>query len=844
MPDGERLGASFSIDTTALKAGLQQANRLIRESNSEFKAAAAGLDDWTKSEEGLTAKLKNLNDVADLQAKSVEALQKEYDRCIADGLDPMSAAAVKMRTDINKAKADLAKTQSETQKFTSKLEELKSGSNNAADSVEDLGESAEQLDGGFTIAKGAVATFIGNGLTKLADACKNAISNVFNLAESTRETRTAFAKLEQAFDSAGFSAQTAEGTMTELYGVLGDTDRATEASNLLAKMSENEADLETNTRILTGVFAEYGDSIPTEGLAEGMQATAQMGEVQGVLADALEWQGINLDEYNEKLGTMSSAEERAAYIQETLTGLYGESADAYRENNSALIEANEAQLDYTQTLGELGDKIEPITTKVREGFNKILEKVLELVDGADLDAFADTVENAFDTFVNSVLPKVVDGLGWVNDHKDSLIAGLAGIAAGFAAFKVAGIITSVTDALKGMSVAQWAVNAAMSASPITWVAVAIGALVAAIVLLIKNWDKVKEAGAAAWDWIKGAWKSAATWFDKTIITPIKNFFTKLWDSIKTKASDAWNGIKNVFSGVVNWFKTTIVNPMLNSTFFKVIGELAEGCWETIKAVWAVVTTWFEDTIVTPTKESFAYLWNSIKTAAEDAWNGIKNVWNVVKDWFDDKIITPVSNFFGDMWNGLKTKAADAWNGIKSVFSPVADWFENTFRKAWQKVKDVFSTGGQIFDGIKDGIVSAFKTVVNAIIKGVNKVVAVPFNAINNMLDKIRTVSIAGVKPFKNLISRFSVPQIPLLAKGGVVRGATNAIIGEDGAEAVVPLERNTEWIDKVADRLASKQSKSVIVNQTNNYAQAHTRYEIYKSKQQTAAAVRLALQGV
>lgn len=370
MAESERLGASFNIDITSLKAGLQQANRLIRESNSEFKAAAAGMDDWSSSEAGLTAKLKNLNEVADLQSKKVNALQKEYDKCIEDGLDPMSAAAVKMRTDINNEKAALEKTKSEIGKYEDALNDLADASDEAGDEVEDLGDSAKETKEGFTIAKGAIADLISNGIQNLVGACKNAIGSIYGLAESTKESRVAFAKLEQSFDSAGLGAEAAEKTMNDLYGVLGDTDKATEASNLIAKMSKNQEDLDKNTRILTGVFAEYGDSIPTEGLAEAMSATAAMGTVQGVLADALEWQGINLDEYNEKLASMSTEEERAAYIQETLTGLYGKSADTYRENNKALIEANEAQLEYDKTMNKFGDMVEPITTKVKEGFNK------------------------------------------------------------------------------------------------------------------------------------------------------------------------------------------------------------------------------------------------------------------------------------------------------------------------------------------------------------------------------------------------------------------------------------------------------------------------------------------
>ena len=102
MADETRLGANFSIDITNLKAGLAQANRMIKESESEFKAAAAGMDDWTKSSDGISAKIKQLNTTIDLQRKKVDALQQEYDRLVEEGLDPASKQAVELRTDINK----------------------------------------------------------------------------------------------------------------------------------------------------------------------------------------------------------------------------------------------------------------------------------------------------------------------------------------------------------------------------------------------------------------------------------------------------------------------------------------------------------------------------------------------------------------------------------------------------------------------------------------------------------------------------------------------------------------------------------------------------------------------
>ena len=142
-----------------------------------------------------------------------------------------------------------------------------------------------------------------------------------------------------------------------------------------------------------------------------------------------------------------------------------------------------------------------------------------------------------------------------------------------------------------------------------------------------------------------------------------------------------------------------------------------------------------------------------------------------------------------------------------MFGKIADWFADKFKKAWEAVKKCFSfrTGGKIFAGIKDGIVSAFKTVVNAIIRGINKVVSIPFNAINKVLDKLRNVDIAGVTPF-DWIKTFDVPQIPELARGGVLKRGQIGLLEGNGSEAVVPLEKNTRWLDEIASRIYDKMS--------------------------------------
>lgn len=174
------------------------------------------------------------------------------------------------------------------------------------------------------------------------------------------------------------------------------------------------------------------------------------------------------------------------------------------------------------------------------------------------------------------------------------------------------------------------------------------------------------------------------------------------------------------------------------------------------------------------------------------WDEICNIFGKVGQWFYDNVITPVADFFVGMWNGLVDGAAAAWNGIKDVFSTVASFFKNIFSNAWNAVKKVFSTGGKIFDGIKDGIIDGFKAIVNAIIGGINKVVAIPFNGINGALRRIRDISFLGISPFKGLIKEISVPQIPQLATGAVIppRQKFLAMLGDQkhGTNIEAPLE--------------------------------------------------------
>lgn len=517
--------------------------------------------------------------------------------------------------------------------------------------------------------------------------------------------------------------------------------------------------------------------------------------------------------------------ERATALQSAFT------SDSIKGLNLILNAGVGEAAAFEQELRKSSGSAEEMANIMNNNLNGDLTALNSKLEGVQI-ALYEKFEPALRAGVDA-LSKMLDGLSWVIDNGGTIIGVLTGLATAigtYAAITNAAAIKTglLTAATKLATAAQAAFNFVMNMNPIALVISLIVGLVAAFVVLwnkseafrefwINLWEKVKEVTSAAWEAISG-------------------FFTGAWEGVKEAwggvtdfFSGLWDGIKEIFSKIADWINTNVFQPIINFfepviTFYReawqIISELGKGCWEIIKRAWEIVSDWFKSKVIDPVKNYFTNMWNNIKDFASKTWEGIKNIWNVVSSWFDKTIITPVRNYFSNMWDNVKNAASKAWEGIKSVFKPVADWFEDKFKTAWTKVKNVFSTGGKIFDGIKEGITEAFKNVVNAIIRGINKVIAFPFNSINNVLDRIRSASILGISPFRNLGS-ISVPQIPELAQGGVLKRGQVGLLEGNGAEAVVPLDRNKAWIRAVANdllnELTGKAGRSINnKNLTNN----------------------------
>ena len=189
----------------------------------------------------------------------------------------------------------------------------------------------------------------------------------------------------------------------------------------------------------------------------------------------------------------------------------------------------------------------------------------------------------------------------------------------------------------------------------------------------------------------------------------------------------------------------------------------------------------------------AVLWNKcewfregVMTVINAIWGAIQSVGSFIMGVFQN-VFNFVSGIFTNLWNIIQTVV----NTIVSIFSTAWNTIKSVATTVWNGILGLFSAGGKIFTGVVEGIAGVFKTIVNAIIKGINRVIRIPFDTINGILNFIRNIDILGVAPFKGLWKQnpLPVPQIPTLNVG------TNYIAREGLAylhegEAVVPKKYN------------------------------------------------------
>lgn len=451
----------------------------------------------------------------------------------------------------------------------------------------------------------------------------------------------------------------------------------------------------------------------------------------------------------------------------------------------------------------------------------VLPLVREIVEWFTQDALP-VIKEFIGWIAENVLPTLVEIVEWLVQNVLPVIAEIAGW-----------LLETLLPALK--EVLSWIGEhiIAVVAPVIEWLLSTIGGFFSWLSEIFSGgsdtiggvWETIKGFFKSAWDFIVSVWEACQPFFNgiwEGIILPVWGLiqemigaFQMAWDVIKL----AWGYVQPYFAAIWEGIKLAV------SVLWTFLSTGFQNAWEIIKLVWGVVSSWF-GAVWESIKAIFSVVATYLGGFFRTAWEVIKTIWNVAISfftlvWAGIKAVFAVvkgvlSGDFSDAWEAIKNvwnKAKaffrSVWDGIKNIFGAVKSWFSNTFSAAWEAVKRVFSTWGSFFSGLWDKITNTFSKIGTNIADAIGSAVKAGINGVLSMIEGTINTGINLINGAINLINNIPGVNIgaigklslPRLAKGGVIDRPTVAEIGEDGAEAVVPLERNTQWIDKVANRL-------------------------------------------
>ena len=729
----------------------EKIRQAIQSCNDELEAQKGAVILASDAHESLTDRIKR-------QQSELNDLKDEYAELVASGKGATEEAERLARSIVY---------------LSDELKDSKTAMSNASEmadrldrSLDDVDESADNAGDGFTVLKGAMSDFASDTLQNVIGKVGELVGALFNLPAETMELRQDMATLTTAFDNVGMSTETAKGTWKELYAVFGEDDRAVETANHIARMAKNQEDLNDWVTITTGVFATYQDSLPVEGLAEASAETAKTGTVTGNLADALNWstEAAEMfagymsedvvtaeDAFNVALSECATEQERQALITDTLTKLYGDSAETYRETTSAQMEAKEATAEQILAEANLANAIEPVTTK----FSELKTTLLTEIQPA----------------IGKVSDAMISAMDWMKEHPVLMksIATTLGICA-----VALGILTTVVGVY---TAAQWLMNSAILANPIALTVIAIVAAVAVlagvIVAIVHYWDDIVAAVQNAWAVVKTTLAGWGEWINANVIQPVVGFFTGLWTTVTTAFQNAWNWITTTLGTLGSWVDTNVIQPVVGfftglwtklqeiwntivtvvQVAFALIGSIINAAvqiitlpfmfiWENCKEYVFAAWEWIKEKVSTginAVKEVISKVMNAIKTAFSTAWNAIKNVLTPILETIKNAISTAwnaVQTTTSTIFNAVKNVATTVWNGIKTVVSTVVNAVKSAISTAWNAVK---TTTTSVFNGIKSvatTVWNGIKTTVSSVVNGVKTAVSGAWNTVKSTTSSV------------------------------------------------------------------------------------------------------------
>lgn len=553
---GYDIGPKISIKgESEFNQSISKINQNLKEYGSELKAVSSEFDAQADSMESLTAKnkvlkkqydeqldkmkllsdqIKKQTDYLEAQAKEIQQLTNEYGENSSQVQKAEKAYAntestiSKLKTAFNETTAYANKLSSEISDNDSKLDDLAKSASDASTQVEKVGDSSEQTGEKLKKTKTDVQQLkdsfnMQEAAQQVSDFASGMVENIKGAVEESKEYLKIMGSLEVSSSHLNYTTNETKQTYKQLIGVLGDTQSAATTTANLQAIGLEQSQLTQITKGAIGAWARYGDSIPIDGLAESINETIKTGTVTGNFADMLNWAGTSEDEFNEKLEQCSDNSERAQLVLDEMAnqGLM-KSADAWNENNKALVESNKAQDDYNEAMADFSKAVMPVFTEFTKALTTIIQIFSELPEPAQ-----------------QMIAVLIGIIAVLTTIAPLILA--VGTACGWSAGGVGALVTAAT--------------------PVIAIIVAIIAAIMAIIYVIQNWDEVLNFLTETWESVcnkvSELWEGfKKSWTDgfNNVKQKINDFFQNLGENFANGLNSFQNWISNMLSAIVNWAK--------------------------------------------------------------------------------------------------------------------------------------------------------------------------------------------------------------------------------------------------------------------------------------------------
>ena len=652
-------------DTSKLNDALKDVNKDVFSLQNKLKEVDKALKLDPTNTELIEQKFRLLGKAIEANEQRLQTLKTAQEQFKASGKDIDSSEYIELQRQIalTTNKVDqLRKQRIDMMVDTSEVKEA----NNALDDMEKNMDDVEKSSSTFRDAlKGAI---VGSGIVEGVKGLANSLSDI---AEESKENIKIMSSLETSSKLAGYSASETSETYKQLYGVLGDNQTAATTTANLQALGLEQDKLRQITEGAIGAWAKYGDSIPIDGLAESINETVKTATVTGNFADVLNWAGTSEDDFNAKLQKANSTSERANIVLQELTkqGLI-KSADAWRENAGALVDANEAQAEFEQATSQLSQVVIPITSKIQSGLANMLKPLADLITGnISFEQFSTQMSNGLMSIMTSITTLAPQ---FIQKGLEILTNISLGFAQGFPVF-LSNVLTLIqnfgnyltqnapTIIQKGFEILSNLVQGIINALPvlISQVPQIITTFANVIndnfpIILMKGaellWQLITGILSAIPDLIanipqiiQAIWSTilAYNWLNlgKQIITFFGN-------GIKSMVTSVGSNAKSIFNSVVNTLKS------LPDSLKNLAKNMMNGFLNAIKGAIGSVKS--------AAKSVFNAIWNGLKSLPSKVvsigkdlvrgiWNGIGDMTGWIIDkigGFADSVVDSICSFFG------------------------------------------------------------------------------------------------------------------------------------------------------------------------------------------------------